>query len=154
MKSLILIFLLIISCKENKAENAYKKTSPVSYKENLKINTKGPSSKKDAFSRWKGNYYTNFTITRSSEDYELSYDIKIVRQDRVLISEKINGENNNLSGLFIKSVSENQLVIKSTIDDTLEYIISEIDGKYYIRGFTIYMLNPPNDRYPLTKSEL
>jgi hypothetical protein len=77
-----------------------------------------------------------------------------VRQDKVLISEKINGENNNLSGLFIKSVSENQLVIKSTIDDTLEYIISEIDGKYYIRGFTIYMLNPPNDRYPLTKSEL
>lgn len=105
----------------------------------------------DHFSQWQGNYLANFEISRTDGDYQVNYDIKVVNKDKVSIIEKINDENNPVSDIFVESVSADKLVIKSKSDDTLEYIIAKMDGKYYLMGNTIYMLNPPNDRYVLKK---
>jgi hypothetical protein len=78
--------------------------------------------------------------------------VKVVNKSKVSITEKINDENNPVSDIFIESISEDKLVIKSKTDDTIEYIIGKIDGKYYLMGNTIYMLNPPNDKYLLKKN--
>jgi hypothetical protein len=106
----------------------------------------------DDFSQWQGNYLANFEISKTDGDYHVNYDVKVLNKDKVSITEKINDENNPVSDIFIESVSEDKLVIKSKTDDTIEYIIAKIDGKYYLMGNTIYMLNPPNDKYLLKKN--
>jgi len=114
----------------------------------VKVNVKAPSND---FSKWIGNYKADIEITRTDGDYNIDYVIKILNKNDVLITEKINNEDNNVPDIFIKSVSGDQLIMKSKTDDAVEYIISKIDGQYYIMGNTVYMLNPPNDRYVLNK---
>ncbi|MCY1660794.1 hypothetical protein [Chryseobacterium sp. SL1] len=105
----------------------------------------------DEFSQWKGNYQADFEISRTDGDYQVKYEVKITDKNNVAITEKINDESNLVSGTFINSVSDDKIVIKSKTDDTLEYIVAKIGGKYYLMGNTIYMLNPPNDKYILKK---
>jgi hypothetical protein len=105
----------------------------------------------DDFSPWKGNYYANFEISRIDGDFRIKYIIKILSIDDISITEKINDENNNIQDIFIESVSGDKIVIKSKSDMNLEYIVGKIKGEYYLMGSTIYLLNPPNDKYLLKK---
>jgi hypothetical protein len=113
--------------------------------------TTSATTQSDNFSQWQGNYSANFEISRTDGDYLVNYVVKVVNKDKVSIIEKINDENNSVSDIFIESVSADKLVIKSKSDNTIEYIIAKIDGKYYLMGSTIYLLNPPNDKYLLKK---
>lgn len=105
----------------------------------------------DDFSQWKGDYQADFEISRTDGDYQVNYEVKILGKDKVSIVENINNESNIISDIFIESVSEDKLVVKSKTDNTVEYIIGKVDGQYYLMGNTIYMLNPPNDKYILKK---
>lgn len=141
---IILISLSSLSCKENQTTNNNRQQLPEKKSE-------GSIKKQDSFSQWQGNYQGNFEISRTDGDYQVNYDVKLVNKDNISITEKINDESNPVSGIFIESVSDDKLIIKSKTGDTLEYIIGKINGKYYLMGNTIYMLNPPNDRYLLKK---
>jgi hypothetical protein len=139
-KVVFLLFgLSLFGCKDNQPSKENEK----------KITT---AKQNDDFSQWQGNYLANFEISRTDGDYQVNYDVKVLNKDKVSITEKINDENNPVSDIFIESVSEDKLVIKSKTEDTMEYIIGKIDGKYYLMGNTIYMLNPPNDKYLLKKN--
>ncbi len=128
--------------------NKFKQLLGIENQKQVKVNVKAPSND---FSKWIGNYKADIEITRTDGDYNINYVIKILNKNDVLITEKINNEDNNVPDIFIKSVSGDQLIMKSKTDDAVEYIISKIDGQYYIMGNTVYMLNPPNDRYVLNK---
>lgn len=142
---IILCLLSLLRCKENQTANEKKQKTPE------KIIEK-PIRNNNSFSQWQGNYLANFEISRTDGDYKVNYEVKVINKDEVSITEKINNENNPVSDIFVKSVSADKLVIKSKSDDTLEYIIAKMDGKYYLMGNTVYMLNPPNDRYVLKKN--
>ncbi|MCY0978699.1 hypothetical protein PGH12_10570 [Chryseobacterium wangxinyae] len=105
----------------------------------------------DDFAQWKGNYYANFEISRAEGDFQIKYTIRILSIDDISIIEKINNEDNNIQDIFIESVSADKIVFKSKSDKNLEYIVSKIKGAYYLMGSTIYLLNPPNDKYLLKK---
>ncbi|WP_370901147.1 hypothetical protein [Chryseobacterium gossypii] len=109
---------------------------------------------KKNFSQWKGSYSSDFKISRIDGDYKVHYIINIPNDEDVFIIEEINGEKNEINDLFIEFSSNDKLVIKSKKDQKLEYIIKYTDEKYYLTGKTIYLLNPPNDRYPLKKEKL
>lgn len=92
-----------------------------------------------------------FEIIRADGDFKINYTIEIASQEKVSVTEKINDESNKVPEPFIELFSDDKLVIKSKTNYTLEYILSKIDQQYYLTGNTIYMLNPPNDKYILKK---
>ena len=53
--------------------------------------------------------------------------------------------------MYIDSISNDEIILKSKADNTIEYIIRIFDEKYYLMGSIVYLLNPPNDRYLLEK---
>ncbi len=146
MKKLLILFILILfSCKEQSDKQYVRnKNSLIDFSEVPKNN----------FDKWQGNYSAEFEITRADGDFKVNYNIKVVSKEKVLMNEKINDEGNSISEPFIESWSDDKLVIKSKTDNTLEYIISKSGNQYYLMGNTIYLLNPPNDKYVLNKEEI
>ncbi|KMQ69266.1 hypothetical protein ACM39_04000 [Chryseobacterium sp. FH2] len=112
-----------------------------------------PKSNKDDFSQWKGNYTASFEISRIEEDFKFNYTVKILSKENIFIIQKINNEIEEIKNLYIESDSKNKLIIKSKLDSTLEYMIINENNDYYLAGNTIYLLNPPNDKYLLKKEK-
>lgn len=146
MKKLLILFILILfSCKEQYDKQNIR---------NKKALTDSSEVPKNNFDKWQGVYSGNFEITRANGDFKINYTIEIAGKEKVSVTEKINDEINKVPETFIELFSDDKLVIKSKTDHTLEYIISQINQQYYLMGNTVYMLNPPNDKYILKKKQM
>lgn len=106
---------------------------------------------KDFFKQWQGTY--NFSLEgleHMGESHSISYSF-IINDNSKIISQ-LNDEPKQEIACTIFKTTQDTLVIQTKGANQNEYnLFKDSKGDYYIGGDAIYMLNPPNESYPLIK---
>ncbi len=146
-KIAILIFsiLLLFACKQevkNEDSNEFSKVE-VSERSQEILQEKEKSS---YIKNWIGVYSFGFGFRGNDENYEMNFKI-----DSTSATIAANG-GKEITATMVR-VTQDTLELKSA--ENRQYILYKENGgpNYAIRGSGVYMLNPPNDDYPLTKSK-
>lgn len=101
---------------------------------------------------WKGIYNFDQTILRYMEEFNCKYSIKILNQEFANISSQINDRNIKQHTAKIISFDDDSLVLNYSDNNANdEIILYKVEDGYEIGGMSIYLLNPPNERYPIIK---
>jgi hypothetical protein len=154
MKSLyrILLLLLFISCKEQKIKNVKTKVEETVHMEQSHLIPETIVTDSIHTFDWNGIYTFNETILRYMDAFKIIYAIKITNETSASIIIKVDAKTKKCSA-NITSFSKDRLVLNymDNNQDPEELILYKTQEGYEIGGRTIYLLNPPNDRYPIIK---
>jgi hypothetical protein len=101
---------------------------------------------------WKGTYNFNQTFSRSMDEFEIKYSIKIINDQSANLINKVNDKSRQFSPNIVL-FNKDSLVLNYMYNnaDAEELILYKTKEGYEIGGRTIYLLNPPNDRYPIVR---
>lgn len=148
----LLLLLLFISCNEHKVETVKNKVEEIVHMEHSNLIPETIVTDSIHTFDWNGTYTFNETIFRSMDEFEITYVIKITNETSASILIKVDAKTKKCSA-NIASLSKDSLVVNymNNNEDPEELILYKTQEGYEIGGLTIYLLNPPNDRYPIVR---
>ena len=102
---------------------------------------------------WNGTYDFNQTFLRYMDEFKLKYSIKIINEQSAHLLSKVNDRIKEYTAT-VTSFNNDGLVLNymDNNDNSEELILYKTKEGYAIGGQSIYLLNPPNDRYSIKKS--
>lgn len=107
--------------------------------------------KSSLIQRWKGNYTLELDLIREMTEHNWKFSLHIGDENDIFVHHKSDNGTESIENLVIKSNSTNELVLISPTDKNTEYILTLEGNNFYIAGFSIYLINPPNERYQVFK---
>ncbi len=102
--------------------------------------------KKEYINQWQGSYSFGYGFRASDDDFEMSFNIK--NQKATII----NNEGTEREAEIIRATNDT-LELKDKEDKQYILYRKNSGNNYAITGHDVYLLNPPNDHYLLTKEE-
>ncbi|WP_298549069.1 hypothetical protein [uncultured Aquimarina sp.] len=143
---------LEFNISENKIDSDIQKISekmdPMSSSDS--INSKS-QKEPDLKGNWLGLYSFKLSdLERMGESHNISYRFFISEKPYIEIT--IDESDDKRFYCNIIKITKDTLIIRKEKSDE-DYILLKEKDQYFISGNEIYMLNPPNNKYPLTKKE-
>ena len=100
---------------------------------------------------WNGNYELELDLIREMTEHNWKFSLHVGDKNDIFVHHKFDNETESIENVVIKSNSPNELVLISPTDENAEYILTLEGNNFYISGASIYLMNPPNERYQVFK---
>lgn len=98
---------------------------------------------------WSGTYISKIEVIRDMEDYQLEFTFIIVDNKTVTLK-SITNNNTETKMLVIEKSSEEEIVMSDGKNKNA-YVIQKNTDKYWLSGDSVYLINPPNEKYLIEK---
>ncbi|MCX2764952.1 hypothetical protein [Aquimarina muelleri] len=101
---------------------------------------------------WQAKYYFSLEdLTRMGETHSIYFDFDISDINNPKIISQLDEEKKKIRNCQVTHITKDTLVLMDKQKNDDIFILSKQGNNYNISGSPIYILNPPNESYPLTK---
>ncbi|WP_027413921.1 hypothetical protein [Aquimarina muelleri] len=102
--------------------------------------------------KWKGSFsFSLEDLTRMGETHSIYFDFDISDINNPKIISQLDEEKKKIRNCQVTHITKDTLVLMDKQKNDDIFILSKQGNNYNISGSPIYILNPPNESYPLTK---
>lgn len=113
---------------------------------------KRKESKYSKFDNWKGIYHFSLEdLTRMGETYSVYFDFDISDISKPKVVSQLDKENKKIRSCEVTHITKDTLVLMDKQKNSDIYVLTREGDNYAVSGSPIYILNPPNETYPLSK---